>query len=118
MLPPYLGLSLLGEGMEHTIHLNFLEEFLVLRLVPDGPDKSGCSQTLSSSILTVPSVTKKMTLFSDVNTSFEFRLLKWNSHASSSSNSFLSATTMSPFQILPTYNTNPRNIHGKTFGPN
>ena len=117
MLRPYHGLSLLGDGMEHTIHLNFLEEFLVLRLVPDGPGKSGCSQTLSSSILTVPSATKKMTLFSDVDTSLELSLLKWNSDAFISSNSFLSATTISPFQILPAYNTNPRNVHGKTFGP-
>ena len=36
-LPHHHALSLLEGGMEHTILLNYLEEFLVLRLVPDGP---------------------------------------------------------------------------------
>ena len=33
-------------------------------------------------------------------------------------NSSMSATTMSPFQFLPAYNTQPRNIPGKTSRPN
>ena len=36
-LPHRLVLSHLEDGMEYTIHLNFLEEFLVLRVIPDGP---------------------------------------------------------------------------------
>ena len=36
-LPHHHGLSLLEDGMEYTIHPNFLEKFLVLRLVMDGP---------------------------------------------------------------------------------
>ena len=36
-LPHHHGLSLLEDGMEHTIHLYFTEKFLVLHLVPDAP---------------------------------------------------------------------------------
>ena len=53
-----------------------------------------------------------------VNTSFALSLRAWSSDASISSNSSMSATRMSPFQIPPAGNTYPRNTLGKTLGPN
>ena len=52
-------------------------------------------------ILTVPSATgnMKFPLLCGVNTSFAFSLRAWSSDASISSNSSMSATMMSPFQI-------------------
>ena len=47
----------------------------------------------------------KFPLFCGVNTSFALSLFAWISDASISSNSSTSATIMSPFQILPVYNT-------------
>ena len=44
--------------------------------------------------------------------------LPWSADASISSNSSMHATKMSPFQILSAYNAYPRNIPGKTSGPN
>ena len=69
-------------------------------------------------ILTVPSATGGINLspFIGVNSSFALSLLAWISDASVSSNSSMSATVMSPFQILPAYNAYPRNIPG--MGPN
>ena len=53
-----------------------------------------------------------------VNTSFVLSLRAWSSDASTCSNSSMSATKMSPCQILPDDNTYPRNFPGKTSGPN
>ena len=61
---------------------------------------------------------KKVHHFGSVNTSFAMSLFAWTSDASIFSNSSMSATKMSPFQIPPTYTTYPRNIRGKTFLPN
>ena len=47
----------------------------------------------------------KFPLLSGVNASFALSLLAWSSDASISSNSPMYATIMSPFQILPAYNT-------------
>ena len=71
-------------------------------------------------ILTVPSATGKMKfpLLCGVNTSFALGLRAWSSDASISSNSSISATLLSPFQILSALNAYPKNIPGKTFGPN
>ena len=54
-------------------------------------------------LFTVPSATGniKLSPFIGVNTSFALRLLAWISNASISSNSSMSATIMSPFQMLP-----------------
>ena len=53
-----------------------------------------------------------------VDTSFALSLQAWISDASICSNSSMSAVSMSPFQIPTACNAYPRNIPGKTFGPN
>ena len=57
-------------------------------------------------ILTVPSATgnMKFPLLRGVNTYFALSLRAWSSDASTCSNSSVSATKMSPFQIPPAYN--------------
>ena len=52
-----------------------------------------------------------------VNTSFVLSLRAWSSDASFSSNSSMSPTIMSPFQIPSDYNAKPKNFPGKTLGP-
>ena len=93
-------MSLLEDGMEHTIRLNFLEEFLVDRLVPDGPGLrwTFADAVLSPKIFTVPSATgnMKFPLLCGVNTSFALSLRAWSSDAPISSNSSMSATTLFP----------------------
>ena len=71
-------------------------------------------------IQTVPSAIGNLNFspLIDVNTSFALSLLPWISDASICSNSSMSATIMSPFQILLACNAYPRNIPGKTLGPN
>ena len=68
--------------------------------------------------LTVPSAigTLNFSPLIGVSTSFTLRLLPWISGASISSNSAMSATNMSPFQIHTAYNAYPRNITGTTSG--
>ena len=61
---------------------------------------------------------KNCHLFIGVNTTFALSLFVWISGASICSNSSMPATKMSPFQIPPACNAYPRNIPGKTFGPN
>ena len=62
-LPHHPALSLLEVGLENAIHLIFLEEFLVLLLVPDNP---GLRWMVSDAVLsqrkvlTVPSATRNM----------------------------------------------------------
>ena len=69
---------------------------------------------------TVPSAigNMKFSPFMGVNTSFALSLFAWIPDASISSNSLMSATMMSPFQIPPAYRAYPRNNPGKTFFPN
>ena len=71
-------------------------------------------------ILTVSSVIWNIyfSLLVGVNTSFALSLRAWSSDASICSHSSMSATKMSPFQILPACNAHPTNIPGKTFDPN
>ena len=64
------------------------------------PYHGGCSQNLISS------------------RQFHFSMLAWISDASIFSKSSMSATKMSPLQILHAYKTEPRNIPGETFLPN
>ena len=52
------------------------------------------------------------------NTSFALSLVAWISDASIFSNSLMSATITSPFQIPSACDAHPRNIPGKTFEPN
>ena len=57
-------------------------------------------------ILTVPSATGNVKFpLHGVNTSFALSLLAWTPDASICSNSSMSATVMSPFQMLPAYKT-------------
>ena len=118
-LPHHHGLSLLQDGMEYNIHLNFLEEFLVLRHVPVG---AGLRWMFSDAVLT-----QRFWLFHVRPGKWSFYLfaaltllqhLTWISDAPISSISSMSATLMSPFQIPPAYNAYPRNTPGKTFVPN
>ena len=102
---------------------------------PDSPRRISCSPPRSGrsrikvdglrrrsppGVMTVPSAIGNMknSPFIGVATSFELSLFALISDASICSNSSMSATRMSPFQILPTFNGYPRNIPGKTFGPN
>ena len=70
--------------------------------------------------LTVSSALGKMNFspFMCVHTSFALSLFAWISNSSTLSNSSMSATKVSPFQIPTACNAYPRNIPGKTFGPN
>ena len=70
-------------------------------------------------ILTVPSATGKMKfpLLCGVNTSFASNLLALISDVSKISSSSMSATKMSPSQVPPAYNAQPKNIPCKTFEP-
>ena len=74
----------------------------------------------SPEILTVPSATgnMKMSPFIGVKTSFALRLRAWSSDVSVCSNSSMSATIESHFQILPADNTYPKNTPGNTLWPN
>ena len=110
-LPHHPASSRLEVGLENLIHLTFLEEFPVLLLVPDAPwlrwmFSERCSH---QKIFTVPSATRNMKfpLLCGVNTSFALTLRAWSSDASISSNSSMSATIMSPFQI------HPRTVHNR-----
>ena len=69
-------------------------------------------------ILTIGSAIDNVKISSviDVNTSFTLSLRTWSSDTSISSNSSMSATIMSPFQISFADNTHPRNILDKTLG--
>ena len=94
--------------LEKRVRLIFLEEFLVLVLVPDDP---GIRWMFSDAVLTpmiliVPSSTgnMKFPLLCGVHTSFALSVLAWSSDASISSNSSMSATIMSAFQIPPACN--------------
>ena len=71
-------------------------------------------------ICTVPSATGSMNFspFIGVSTSFALSLRAWSFGASISSNSSMSATIMSHFQILPRVAHSQRNIPCKTFLPN
>ena len=53
-----------------------------------------------------------------VTISFELSLRARTSDESKFYSSSMSAAVVSPFQIPPTYNTDPRNIPGNTFAPN
>ena len=68
-------------------------------------------------VLTVPSATGtiKLSPFIGLNTSFAWNLRTWSSDASISSNSWVFATIMSPFQVLSADNTCPRNFLDRTF---
>ena len=121
-LPHRHGSSLLEDGMEFSTHLNFLEELLVFRLVPDG---LGLRWMFSDAVLTQRFWLFHLRLgiwsfhfFCDVNTSFALSLLAWSSDASICSNSSMSETIMSLFNIHPAHNTSARNIPGKTFERN
>ena len=85
------ALGRLEVGLENVIHLTFLEEFLVLLLVPDAPGLRWMFSDagLTQKIFTVPSATGNMEfpLHCNVNTSFALNLLAWSSEASISSNS-------------------------------
>ena len=100
------------------------------------PSSSPWSSPLRSSLLTgcsrlrvgswslpdnfaVPSATGsfKMSHLCGANTSFALSLRRWISDASIFSKSSMSATRMSPFQILPATDAYPRNILGNTFLP-
>ena len=107
-LPHHHGLSVLQYWMEKTFHVNYNEELLVLRLVPDGP---GLTWMFSDAVLPqrfwlfyLRPWKMKFPLLCGVNTSFALSLLAWSSDASIFSNSFMSATIMSPFQIPPAKN--------------
>ena len=107
--------------MEYTIHLNFFQEFLVLRFVPYGPSLRWMfsDAALSQKILTVPCAAGNMNfpLFG-VNTSFALSLLVWSSDATISSKCSMSATKISLFEFRSACKTYPRNVLGKTLGPN
>ena len=111
----------LNVGLKKT-RLILFDDFFVLLLVPDGPGLRWMfsDAVLLQTVLTVPSAIGKMKFspFIAVSTSFALSLRAWSSDASICSNSSMSATTMSPFQIHPAYNTYPRNIPGKTLGTN
>ena len=69
---------------------------------------------------TVPSTigNTNVSPFWSVDTSFALSLQAWISDASIFSNSSMSATTSSPFQVPPAFYSCPRNIPRKTHGPN
>ena len=56
--------------------------------------------------------------FLDVNISFALSIRAWISEASNLPSSSISATIISPYQILPATNAYSRNFSGKTFLPN
>ena len=106
--------------MENCVRLILPEEFLVLLLVPDDP---GLKWMVSDVVLLQRFWLFHLRLgilknFMGVNTSLALSLLAWISDASIRSNSSMSATRMSPFQIPSAFNASPRNFTGKTFGPN
>ena len=85
--------------------LILLEDYLALFLCLDNPGSRWMDVlrfSASPKILTVPSATGNMKLspFIGVNTSFALSLRAWRSATSISSNSSMSATQMSPFEIL------------------
>ena len=85
------------------------------------PPWSGFSEfVVSSKNIAVPSAagTIKSSLLCGVNISFALSLRGWIPDASNFSNSSMSATRISPFQIPPAINAYPRNVPGKKFLPN
>ena len=70
--------------------------------------------------LTVPSAIGniKLSPFMGVSTSFALSLFVWVSDASIFSSFSMSSTNMSPFQIPTVCNAYPRNVPGRTLGPN
>ena len=94
-LPHHLAWSHREDGVENPIRLTFLQEFLVLLLVPDAPGLRWMfwDAVLLPESLTVPFATGKMKfpLLCGVNTPFALSLRAWSSDASISSNSSMSA---------------------------
>ena len=90
-------------GLKKT-RLILLEDHLVLLVCLGSPGSRWMfwDPDLPQKLLTVPSATGNMNFspFIGVNTSFALSLRAWSSDASISSNSSMSATGMSPFQIL------------------
>ena len=83
----------------------FLSSFRMMMVSDAGQSRikvDGLRRRSPPKIFTVPSATGniKLSPFIGVNTSFALSLLVWISNASISSNSSMSATIMSPFQML------------------
>ena len=95
--------------MEKRVRLILLEEFLVPLLVPDVPgfEVDGLRRRSPPGGLSVPSAigNTHFSLFMGVTLPLALSFLVWSSDASISYNSSTSAIIMSPFQILPAYNT-------------
>ena len=108
-------------GLKKTL-LILLEDYFVLLLSGMSRIKVDVLRSCSlPKILTVPSASANMNLspFIGVNTSFAFSLRAWNCDASISFQFFNVCNHHVSFPNLPhPDNTYPRNMPGKTFGPN